>query len=342
MANLLIFLLCSGFSYAEMLYTVEGDINRVVSTDMIEIRNCPDYVDSCLYVCSDGVNNPCHPTDLYSIAIDTSESGESSEGSRYRIYFPWEYDGMTADKFIVTASWPCLSPTAVYASGNYAYWDIYGNDACPATVQGSVWYGDDCEDESGNIGSENCKELVGRFCFVSGDTLNWPENSDQNISTDICDACWMSAPAWSYYDSLLYSDSILSPEYCDLYDHCHHSAPDTVLCGVGYLDEVDTSSVDVEKDNFLDDYSITNYPNPFNPSTNISFSTPEQGDITVIIYDVNGNRIRLLLNEFKTAGRYIINWDGKNENGFLISGGVYICTITYGDIVKTKKMILLK
>ena len=58
-----------------MLYIVEGDINRVVSTDIIEIRNCPDYVDSCLYVCSDGVNNPCHPADLYSIAIDTSESG---------------------------------------------------------------------------------------------------------------------------------------------------------------------------------------------------------------------------------------------------------------------------
>ena len=343
MTNLLIFLLFSGFSYAEIVYTVEGDINRVVSTDMIEIRNCPDYVDSCLYVCSDGVNNPCHPTDLYSIAIDTSESGESSEGSRYRIYFPWEYDGMTADKFIVTASWPCLSPTAVYASGNYAYWDIYGNDACPGTVQGSVWYGDDCEDESGNIGSENCKELIGRFCFVSGDTLNWPENSDQNISTDLCDACWMSAPAWSYYDSLLYSDSLLSPGDCDVYDHCHHSAADTVLCGVGYLDEIDTASVNVDqKDILLEGYSVTNYPNPFNPSTNILFSTPEQGDITIIIYDVNGNRVRLLLNEFKTAGSYKINWDGKNENGFLISGGLYICTITYGDIVQTKKMILLK
>ena len=45
--------------------------------------------------------------------------------------------------------------------------------ACPGTVQGSIWYGDDCEDEYGNIGSEDCIELVGRFCFVSGDTLNW-------------------------------------------------------------------------------------------------------------------------------------------------------------------------
>ena len=72
--------------------------------------------------------------------------------SHYRIYFPWEYNNGTADKFIVTASWPCLSPTAVYASGNYVYWDIYGNDNCPGTLQGVIWYGDDCEDEDGNIG----------------------------------------------------------------------------------------------------------------------------------------------------------------------------------------------
>ena len=198
----LILFICS--SLGQTFTTINGEINRIISTDFIDFRTCPDYVDSCVYVCNDGTSNPCHPDNLYSIAIDTSGSEESTDGSRYRIYFPWEYDGMTADKFTVTASWPCLSPTAVYASGNYAYWDIYGHDECPGTVQGSIWYGDDCEDDDGNIGSENCQELVGRFCFVPGDTLNWPENADQNISTDVCDACWMSAAAWSYY-CLLYT-----------------------------------------------------------------------------------------------------------------------------------------
>ena len=310
---------------------------------MVDIRNCPDYVDSCIYVCSDGINNPCHPENLYSIAIDTSESGESTEGSRYRIYFPWEYDGMTADKFIVTASWPCLSPTAVYASGNYAYWDIYGNDECPGTVQGSIWYGDDCEDEDGNIGSENCEELIGRFCFVPGDTLNWPENSDQSISTDVCDACWMSAPAWSYYDSLLYSDSLLSPGTCDEYDHCHHSAPDSLSCGVGYLDDIDTTSVSIDhNDYFLEEYSLSNYPNPFNPSTNISFSILNNSYISLVIYDVNGNKIMRLVNAYKTAGKYRINWNGKNEKGIPVSGGVYFYSIRSGEFRKTKKKILLK
>ena len=339
----LISLIFFSFIYGDEFISINGEINKIIPTDISNIRNCPDYVDSCIYVCGDGINNPCHPENLYSIAIDTSESGESTEGSRYRIHFPWEYDGMTADKFVVTASWPCLSPTAVYASGDYAYWDIFGNDDCPGTVQGSIWYGDDCEDENGNIGSENCEELIGRFCFVAGDTLNWPYNSDQNISTDVCDACWMSAPAWSYYDSLLYSDSLLSPGICDVYDHCHHSASDSVLCGLGFLDETDTTSVYIDyKDYLLDEYLITNYPNPFNPSTNITYLIPNDSHINITIFDVNGNQVMSLVSEYMPSGQYTAYWNGKNEKGVSVSGGLYFYSIQSGEFRQTKKMILLK
>ena len=139
--------------------TISGEINIAQSFDSISVRTCPDYIDSCLYVCSDGLTNACHPNSLYPIDIQTSTNDSSlTVNSHYRIYFPWEYNNLTADKFIVTASWPCLSPTAVYAGGNYVYWDIYGNDHCPGTMQGVIWYGDDCEDESGNIGSDDCSQ----------------------------------------------------------------------------------------------------------------------------------------------------------------------------------------
>ncbi len=337
---LLIFItLCHGQPFT----IISGDVNKVFSMDSMEVRTCPDYIDSCIYVCNDGSFNPCHPIDLFPISIDTSVSGESTEGSRYRIYFPWEHDGMTADKFTVTASWPCLSPTAVYASGNFAYWDIYGNDECPGTVQGSIWYGDDCEDEEGNIGSENCQELVGRFCFVSGDTLNWPENADQSVSTDICDACWMSAPAWSYYDSLTYSDSLLSPGTCEVFDHCHHSASDSILCGVGYLDNADTTSVNVrEINNLLANHFMSNYPNPFNPSTRITYSIPENEYISIIIYDLNGRKVKVLFNEIQSAGKHSIEWDGRNEKGESVSAGMYIYTLITLDHILKKKMIVLK
>ena len=343
MCRHIFFVLFICFLKGETLTIIKGDINKIISDDLINIRTCPDYVDSCIYICNDASINPCHPENLFPIAIDTSGTEESTDGSRYRIFFPWEYNGMNADKFIVTASWPCLSPTAVYASGNYAYWDIYGNDECPGTVQGSIWYGEDCEDENGIIGSENCQELVGRFCFVPGDTLNWSENADQNISTDFCGACWMSEPAWSYYDTGLYSDSLLFPEVCDVYDHCHHSAPDSILCGVGYMDEVDTTSVFIkEKHNILENYSITNYPNPFNTSTNISYEIYNTNYISIAIYDLNGNNIKSLVNKIKPPGKYLIEWNGENRYGLPVSAGMYIYTLSIGEYTQTKKMILLK
>ena len=223
--------------------SIDGDV-EIVSD--FSSRTCPDVVDSCIYICSDGDTNPCHPSEIITISVDTIPGIEDSDGSRYRIYFPWEHGGMNASKFRVTASWPCLSPTLVAAAGDYAFWDVIGNDACPGTVEGSIWYGDDCQDESGNIGSEDCIELIGRFCFAPGDTLDWPDESDQSIANDYCDACWMSAPAWGQYDTYEYSDSLLSPGSCSAFDHCHHSTSDNILCGVGYLDD---NFVSVKKDN---------------------------------------------------------------------------------------------
>ena len=339
--KIIFFVIC--FSFSQITTLIFGDIAKNDHLELLDIRTCPDYVDSCLYVCSDGVNQLCHPEDLYAIEIDTSGNNEHTDDSRYRIYFPWQYDGMTADKFTVTASWPCLSPTAVYASGNYAYWDIYGNDDCPGTVQGSIWYGDNCQDSDGNIGSEDCKELVGRFCFVAGDTLNWSENADQSISTDVCDACWMSSPAWSYYDLGPYSDSLMSPAHCEVYDHCHHSASDSTLCGVGYLDGTDSSSISITQiKNVLEYYSLNNYPNPFNASTNISYDVPKENFINIVIYDIRGISIIEIVNRFHHAGQYTIDWNGKNKYGKSVPAGMYFSVLKASDYSLSKKLLLLK
>jgi hypothetical protein len=335
-------LLFIGLAWGQALSTISGNINASYN-DSIAIRTCPDYVDSCLFICSDGYSNPCHPEDLYTITLDTSNSEETTLGSRYRIYFPWEHEGKTADKFTVTASWPCISPTAVYAGGNYAFWDLYGNEACPGTVQGSIWYGDDCEDDYGNIGSEDCIELVGRFCFVSGNTIDWEYDADQSISTDICDACWMSSAAWEDYDSEMYSDSLLSPGNCSVYDHCHHSEEDEVPCGVGYLDSEDTTSVSLMRDKINKTFNFfNNYPNPFNPVTTFGYELPEDSFVDVTVYDMLGNVVNNLVNANQSSGYKSIQWDATNNQGESVSAGVYLCKIQASDFSQTKKMILLK
>ncbi|MCG2714926.1 MAG: T9SS type A sorting domain-containing protein, partial [Candidatus Marinimicrobia bacterium] len=85
-----------------------------------------------------------------------------------------------------------------------------------------------------------------------------------------------------------------------------------------------------------------NYPNPFNPNTNISFQLPENSKVTIAVYDILGNRVRTLVNENKTAGYYTVQWNGLNDNGMSLSSGTYFYQIQAGQYNSTKKMLLIK
>lgn len=91
------------------------------------------------------------------------------------------------------------------------------------------------------------------------------------------------------------------------------------------------------------EFSVSqNYPNPFNPNTNIKFSIPENGFVTVKIYNILGREIKTLLASDLKAGVYSLNWNGEDEFGNKVSSGNYIYRITSGNYVKTMKMTLLK
>ena len=85
-----------------------------------------------------------------------------------------------------------------------------------------------------------------------------------------------------------------------------------------------------------------NYPNPFNPSTEIKVIIEEQSDIKVLAYNTLGKEIRLLLNENLPAGEYTIQWDGKDNEGNDLPGGVYFIRMIARSYYKTIKTILLK
>lgn len=80
-----------------------------------------------------------------------------------------------------------------------------------------------------------------------------------------------------------------------------------------------------------------NYPNPFNPSTKISWQSPVAGHQTLKVYDVLGNEVETLVNEFRNAGSYEVDFDGSK-----LSSGVYFYQLKAGDFIQTKKMILIK
>jgi len=80
-----------------------------------------------------------------------------------------------------------------------------------------------------------------------------------------------------------------------------------------------------------------NYPNPFNPVTNIQFTIPEQADVKLQIYNVLGRQVDVLVNETLPIGHHKILWNPKN-----LSSGVYFYKLEAGSFMKTRKMILLK
>ncbi len=86
-----------------------------------------------------------------------------------------------------------------------------------------------------------------------------------------------------------------------------------------------------------------NYPNPFNPETTIIYEVPENMLVNLTIYNVQGRRIKTLVNAEHRPGKYSINWDGRDERGLRVATGVYFYQIRFGTRgVVTKKLLLLK
>ena len=87
---------------------------------------------------------------------------------------------------------------------------------------------------------------------------------------------------------------------------------------------------------------IGNYPNPFNPETNIRFSLKDAAPVSIEIYNVKGQMVRKLVNEVKAAGDHVAVWNGTDNNGRAVSSGVYYFKMNTGKYSSTKKMILMK
>jgi len=85
-----------------------------------------------------------------------------------------------------------------------------------------------------------------------------------------------------------------------------------------------------------------NFPNPFNPTTTISYELPKNSFVNIIIYDVLGREVKVLLSGELVSGFHEIIWDGKDNFGRSVGAGVYFNLIQAGEFRQTKKMVLLK
>ncbi len=103
------------------------------------------------------------------------------------------------------------------------------------------------------------------------------------------------------------------------------------------IEAVASSNSDVESGLPSEFCLYPNYPNPFNPQTRILFDIPEEGYISVSVYDILGNKIADLVSEQKPAGRFEVIFDGSNLNS-----GIYLCRMNGENFSQTRKMLLVK
>ncbi|HSH66005.1 MAG TPA: T9SS type A sorting domain-containing protein, partial [Bacteroidia bacterium] len=143
-------------------------------------------------------------------------------------------------------------------------------------------------------------------------------------------------------------------DQCEVYfDVRAYYAPDAttsweewILVTAWSMEEQNKKSAEEVTSQIIKEYSISNYPNPFNPTTNIEYAIKEDGFVTIKVYDILGNEVAELVNEQKTVGRYTTEFNAASAAG--LPSGVYLYSIQVNNakggstFLSTKKMILAK
>jgi hypothetical protein len=106
--------------------------------------------------------------------------------------------------------------------------------------------------------------------------------------------------------------------------------------------ETDLISSNDESDVALISLQASNYPNPFNPTTTISYSLPQTAPVELTIYNVKGQVVKHLVNEIQNSGNYKVSWGGTNDKNETVSSGFYFFKLTAGKDKIIEKMLMLK
>lgn len=130
------------------------------------------------------------------------------------------------------------------------------------------------------------------------------------------------------------------PVSLNAYDKEHNGSDDVFVIKI---DEEFSPVSGAEESELKREFRLNNnYPNPFNPSTNISFSLSKSVPVKLDLFNCLGELVRNLIDSDLIAGEYEINWDGRFSSNKIANSGVYYCRLSAGDYTEVRKMILQK
>jgi hypothetical protein len=121
----------------------------------------------------------------------------------------------------------------------------------------------------------------------------------------------------------------------------HHDSPGS-LPGPENLPKASEEEASSEQSPVSSYQLEQNYPNPFNPTTTIQFALPEEGEVTLTVYNSAGQQVRQLASGKYARGRYRIVWDARDDNGLPVASGVYVYVLKTAEFTLQRKLGLLK
>ena len=300
--------------------------------------------------------------------VTLSSSGSQNDGETNQLSRTQNLDDEMGSIFSVNAANTSGDDYTLYFGFVSTMTDVYDQGACSSPEfseygdclnSGASWYGDQYAPPAPPSGTFDAALTWGSDRYYSQLLDGGADNADVEHELGLAlafDSANSITISWnnSGWDSLLTS-AVLQDAFggaminVDMLTDSSYTVDNPAFTGLKLF--VTPSSVGLEntlalEDNFYlqpETFGLDNaYPNPFNPSTEISYSVSEGGMVDLVVYDVLGRKINTLVSAYHEPNRYRAVWNGTDENGFKVSAGVYfyrMSTESYSDV---KKIILLK
>lgn len=233
----------------------------------------------------------------------------------------------------------------VFAQGDFAYdyFSIEGGVNDPGSAAYVNVYGDDILMDL-TAATFNADEMslwpdlitpldATPILLVDSNDPNFP---DETVGAYYTDGNFTTAlfvgPIHSLNTTTASGDSVIvSPEFETIYLGVLTGAFGLTATSVG------------ENDGLVKEFRLeNNYPNPFNPTTNIQYTIPFASHVELTIYNLMGQKVKTLVNEVQTANTYTVQWDATDASGNVVPSGVYYYQIKSENFQMTKKMLLVK
>jgi len=190
----------------------------------------------------------------------------------------------------------------------------------------------------------------GAFIASNSVSLNWYTTSTASDNllyrVEVSSSPNMTSPVLQYDDVSDLSKVITTPHDGNYYWRVIAKDPSgeySAYSSNGSFHTAGTTGIKNETNLIPTKFEVfQNYPNPFNPSTIIKYGLPEAANVTVKVFNMLGQEVRTLVNDYKNAGTFNVQWNGDNNSGQKVTSGIYIFRVTAGNNAATMKMILLK